>query len=193
VVDDRDIRHRFGIDQYFQIDMFVPLGNQVVRLGRPDNAKESPTFSNTYPVTVCVSVLPPGLSEGELQQEMRIPAVHFKLWAYRSQFVASYDSRQLQISPMLIGRQPVLIHRDRSSSPYSGLGLASLFLIVLIGIWIWSWRFQRQDAVFSKQTRQRRFSAQTDKSLDELGAHVPDQPDFSNLLESEREEPKHLD
>ena len=187
VVEDRDVQQRLGIDHYFQIDMFVPLGNQVVRLGRADEG-ETPTFSNTYPVTVCVRTLPDELSVGQQRQEMRIPAVFFKLWAYRSQFVSSYDTRQLQISPMLIGAQPVLISRDLSSSSSTGLGLAVAFLLFFAGIWIWAWRFQRQDAAVLQQTRQRRFQLPKGKPFDALSRQVRNQPDFSELGDFEEQE-----
>ncbi|MEX0819541.1 MAG: hypothetical protein WD070_08100, partial [Pirellulaceae bacterium] len=102
-VDDQDIRERFGIDHYYQIDIFIRLGDQVVRLGKQGDA-ESPTFTNSYPVTVCVLQLPPDLPEGtDIREEVSIPAACFKLWAYRSRFVSAYDQKQLQVSPMFIG------------------------------------------------------------------------------------------
>ena len=185
VVGDEDIQQRLGINHYYQIDLFVPLGKkQVVRLGRSDNAQQSPTFANSFPVTACVRELPPGLAEGDdLRQEIRIPAVYFKLWAYRSQFVSSFDQRQLQISPLLVGRQPILIDRPPSSNRFLGEWLAVGFLIALAGSWIWLWRWQREDARFSKQTFRRRHSLPPDKSLNELGLTAQEAPDLNHLEE----------
>ena len=170
VVSDDDIQQRLGIDHYYQIDLFVPLGKkQVVRLGHTDTAQESPTFANSYPVTACVRSLPPGLRAGEnLRQEIRISAIYFKLWAYHSQFVSSFDQRQLQVGPMVIGRQPILIRRASSSNRLAGVGVAVVFLITLGATWIWMWRCRREDARFAKRRLGHRTLSPHDKSLDEL-------------------------
>ena len=190
VVSDEDIQQRLGIDHYYQIDLFVPLGkNQVVRLGHGAAAEESPTFVNSYPVTACVRSLPPGLRPGEnLRARIRIRAAYFKLWAYRSQFVSSYDKRQLQVGPMMVGRQPLRIPRAATSNRWTGIGVAVAFLIALAGTWIWVLRWRREDARFSQRHLGHRRLSPRDKSLDDLGLITQDGPDFSGLERSAEDE-----
>lgn len=178
-VDDEDIHERFGIDHYFQIDVFIPLGDQVVRLGKQTDG-ESPTFTNTYPVTVCVLQLPPGLPEGtDIREEVSIPAACFKLWAYQSRFVSAFDQKQLQISPMFIGVEPRVIEFDASRNPYVAFGIAGIFVAVLAVAWFLLWRSGKSDAKFKRNVLGRRREVQPGSSLNDAGIEEQAEPDFS--------------
>ncbi len=169
LVDDKDIHERFGIDHYYQIDVFIPLGDQVVRLGKQTEG-ESPTFTNTYPVTVCVLQLPPDLPEGtDIREEVSIPAACFKLWAYRSRFVSAFDQKQLQISPMFIGVTPRVIHFDSSRNPYITFGVAGIFIALLALAWFALWRSSKNDSKFKRTVLGRRREVQPGSSLNDAG------------------------
>lgn len=177
-VDDKDIQERFGIDHYFQIDVFIPLGNQVVRLGKQADGK-GPTFTNSYPVTVCVLKLPPGLPEGsDIREEVSIPAACFKLWAYRSRFVSAFDQNQLQVSPMFIGVEPRVIQLNTSRNPYVGFAVAGTFVAMLVFAWIALWRSGKNDSKFKRSVLTRHHNAQPGSSLNEVGIEEQDEPDF---------------
>lgn len=176
-IDDEDIRERLGIDHYYQMDVFVPLHNQAVRMGKDDASK---TFENSYPVTICVRHLPPGLpASPDLTEEVAVPASFFKLWAYRSQFVASID--ELQVSPMFIGATPTLIDLNPPSNPYVSFAAATVFLVILGSIWFSLWRSSRSDSKFSRNVLKRQHELKADESLDSAGLAAHDEPDFSNL------------
>jgi hypothetical protein len=178
-VDDKDIQERFGIDHYFQIDIFIPLGDQVVRLGKQADG-EGPTFTNSYPVTVCVLKLPPGLPEGsDIREEVSIPAACFKLWAYRSRFVSAYDQNQLQVSPMFIGVEPRVIQLNTSHNPYVGFAVAGTFVAMLVTAWIALWRAGKNDSKFKRSLLTRHHDVQPGSSLNEAGIEEQDEPDFS--------------
>ncbi|MFV1963935.1 MAG: hypothetical protein ACC628_00820 [Pirellulaceae bacterium] len=146
VLSDAGLSSRLGFDHYFQIDVFVPLGDKIIRLGESTPDREAPTFTNTYPVTACVRRLPPGLSEGaDIRREIRIPAVYFKLWSYHSEFVSAYDDRQMQLGPMLIGLEPEIVPKKRASSPYVGLAAGLIAIAAMAGIWYGLWRWNRSD------------------------------------------------
>ena len=59
-VTDPNLCQRLGIDHYYQIDVFIPLGDQIVRLGDGEPGRESPTFVHNFPVIVCTPNLPRG-------------------------------------------------------------------------------------------------------------------------------------
>ena len=176
---DQDIQERFGIDHYYQVDVFIPLGDQVVRLGKQADG-ESPTFTNSFPVTVCVLTLPPGMPEGtDIHEQVSIPAACFKLWAYPSRFVSAFDQKQLQVSPMFIGVKPVVIQPSTSHNPYTGFAVASSFIALLAFAWIALWRSGKNDSKFKRQVLSRRREIQPGSSLNEAGIEEQDQPDFS--------------
>lgn len=178
-VDDKDIQERFGIDHYFQIDVFIPLGDQVVRLGKQSEG-ESPTFTNSYPVTVCVLKLPAGLPEGtDIREEVSIPAACFKLWAYRSRFVSGFDQNQLQVSPMFIGVEPQVIKFQSAQNPYIGFAVAGIFVATLAFAWLALWRSGKSDTKFKRDVLARRREVMPGKSLNDAGIEEQDGPDFS--------------
>ena len=142
---DADIRKRYGIDHYYEIDVFVPLPAKVQYSSQKkdkqssddsDKKKEAeeedtPTFQGDYPVVACVLELPPGLEEGKLSRRVRIPAVYFKLWAYQSDYVAKFDKHQRQLGPLFVGVAPEV---DPVFSEFSPLtlvagGLAAFALV----------------------------------------------------------------
>ncbi len=182
LVGERDIQQRLGIDHYYQIDLFVPLGNQKVRLGEASEDKEAPTFEDVYPVVVCALRLPPELPEAaDLHEDVRIAAVYFKLWPYRSEYVSSFDTHQLQISPMLIGLEPEVRTRELPANPWFGLAAGLGFLVVLGVLWWGLWRSGRSDARFDRRVL-RRHRPSDRESLDASNLDdVPDKPDFSHL------------
>jgi len=180
LVGEKDLQERFGFDHYYQIDIFVELGNQVIRLGDPSESEDAPTFKHDYPITVCVRELPAGMREGDdLRQQVRVAAFYFKLWSYRSEYIAAFDKRHLQIGPMLIGRELELTEVVEASNPWLGVLAGVLFLVVLAITWIGLWRTGRNDRRFEKRSSQRRDRVRDKQSLNEIEA--PDEPDFSNL------------
>ena len=147
-----EIRERWHIDHYYQIDLFVALGDQIVRLGVREPGKDVPTFTGNYPVTVCTLGLPPGLVEGQdLRTEVRIPAAFFKLWAFRSQFVSAYDERQLQLGPLFVGRTPRVVPASPLGGRTAGYVAGVLFVVALLGAWYGLWRWERGNARFRRQ------------------------------------------
>lgn len=182
-VEDADIRERFGIDHYFHIDLFIPLGNQKVVLGDKDSqSDERPTFVDRYPLTICTLNIPPDLQESaDLRQEIVVSAAHFKLWSYRSQYVSSLDPGGRQVSPMMIGSQPQVVHFEQASNPMLALIIGLLFAAGLGVLWYLLWRNSRRDASFAKGVLSRQFEVPPGKSLNDGSVSAQDGPDFSNL------------
>ena len=177
-VNDPDIRQRFGIDHYYEIGMFVPLGDQPVRIGKGTREDEGVVFTERFPVMCCVTSLPPDLPpQDDMNQEIEITGFYFKLAAYKSEFISQHEQRQRQPSPMFIGIQPRVVIRDYSTNPIWGLVIGIGFLAVLGIAWFGIWNYNRRDEAFERETMARQLAP---KSLDQLDA--PDnKPDFSDL------------
>jgi hypothetical protein len=189
-VPDRDIQQRFGIDHYYQLDVFVALPRDLKGIRMVDARGDSAgvEFTNNFPVNICVLRLPeslakrPKLSEGEfLSERIILPAAFFKLWAYKTEYVSQVDSEQYQFGPLLIGLEPELDTIDTGMNPYVGIAAGAVFLIALAAIWIGLWRYNRGDAKFDREVLKRQMGLESGQSLDEMGIESQDGPDFSKL------------
>jgi hypothetical protein len=153
VIVSEQMRQRFGLHAYYQLDLFVRLEDQVIQLGQRRGAVDPPTFDSSYPVTACVLDLPSGLTEGaDLREEVRLTGAFFKLWVYRSRYLSGFKERPLQPSPMLLGRAPLLVERQPVLGGGLRIGLGCTFLILLATIWLVLWRTSRRDARSARKT-----------------------------------------
>jgi hypothetical protein len=153
-VNDPDIRQRFNIDHYFEVDVFVPLEPALTLVDEDTGAK------NTYrdfPMTFCVRKLPTGFPEGPvITQPVRMTGMYFKLWAYRNELLNaesrnSATSSSLQQSPLFIGYSPNARILLKQSFAASGLilGLAfAAFVALIVGMLI---RTSRRDRIQRQQ------------------------------------------
>jgi hypothetical protein len=205
VVDDPDIRARFGIDHYYEIDIAVDLKEKTIRFihdkkggekkveknknaedkqaagnsaeNKPGNDAEAPSktkeppedgpiFNNDYPVTVVVRELPPDLKPIDATRQLvRVDAVFMKTWAYRNNYMAQFNDKQ--VAPLLVGRIP---HRVLPPQVYNWVsdvlvGFAITVAALVIGAVFWWFRSADQHI---RQT------------LDELDGRAP-QPSFAGL------------
>lgn len=181
LVEEEEIQQRFGIKHYYQVDMFVPLGNEEVRLGKDRGDKEAPVFRNSYPVHCDVLHLPEGLEEGdELTQRVRIAGFYFKLWAYKTGYVSAHDKSQRQLAPLFVATTPRLVE-PRPANPLWGWIGGFAFLAALAGLALGIWLFRRSDKRFEESVLRHQFEVGEGKSLDEMGLQSQDGPDFSGL------------
>lgn len=181
MVREEALRDWVGFDHYYQLDVFVPLGDQEVRLGADPDQQDAPVFVNAYPVTCCVLDLPPGLEESaKLSESVRFAGFYFKLWAYRTEFISSHDHRQLQIGPLLVGPTVELTPKPEGMSPWEW-SIGAAFLAILFGLALGVWLFYRSDRQFEKQSLRKQFEVDAGKSLDNMGIEANDGPDFTGI------------
>lgn len=141
-VEDRDIVERFGIDHYFEMQVFT--GD-----------------SQDNPLTFCVRELPPGFPQGErITESVRIAGFFFKKWGYRSS--ADPDATKpgmvlRQLAPLLIGREPVWIKPEPADQRFANGVFLVLFVVLTVVLWLVVTRLSRSDARFHQQVA-RRFS-----------------------------------
>ena len=71
-----DLRERFGLTHYYEINGFV---DERVRVKRDQNDVEG-TVYNRYPIVFCVVELPDGMPVGDdINETIRVPAFSFKM------------------------------------------------------------------------------------------------------------------
>lgn len=181
MVDEEAVQQRIGIKHYYQIDMFVPLGNEEVRLGKDRDDSEAPVFTNRYPVHCDVLRLPEGLEEGdEVNQTVSIAGFYFKLWAYKTSYVSAHDRSQRQLAPLFVATTPRLVKPPPANPLWGWIG-GFAFLAVLGGLGLGLWLFRRSDKRFEDSVLRQQFKVGQGKSLDEMGIQSQDEPDFSGL------------
>jgi hypothetical protein len=112
-VDDPDIRQRFGIDHYYQVDFFIPL-DKAIKFGKDRKDRQAPIYENGYPATLCLLELPPGMTEGDnLRQAFQSESIFYKMWSYPTG--SGQKQSQRQAAPMFLGR--TLMPVDNSNAP----------------------------------------------------------------------------
>lgn len=189
--DEPDIRERFGIDHYYMIDFFIPLGDLSLQLRDKEGETASPIYQNGFPAIACVRSLPPALADvnkrlaerqsGEelLNEQIELTGVFFRLWSFRSEYVESFDPDRKQISPMFLAATVSMPPRPAFKSPYLGVGVSVVFIVVLAGVWFAVWKAGQSDRQFEQKTLRRRIPEP--ESLNDFADDVQDGPDFSGL------------
>ena len=183
LVDDPDIRARYGIDHYYEIDMRLPLGKTSVRMGKDPTGDENPVYHNSFPAPLIVRQLPPELKEGEnLGEQLQTAAVFFKVWSYRSAYTDQF--KKLQPAPMFIALRPEETNELRPANWLTdifvggAMGTAALVLILVL------WWFQRSDRKHRDELAKggtQGAGAEPNEPPDFSNITTNDGPDFSNL------------
>jgi hypothetical protein len=168
-VNDADVRIRFGIDHYYEIDLFLPLGQKELRFGKAEEGKEIPIYANNFPATLICRKLPPGLREGDdLRDPIRADAVFFKLWTYRSGFSSKFG--QLQPAPLFLAIEPRVVPHQPLTNWVSGVLVSIAFGLALLVILVFFGWYYRSETLFSAKRR-----------LEYSGQGAAGPPDFAAL------------
>ncbi|HUE70791.1 MAG TPA: hypothetical protein VMP01_07865 [Pirellulaceae bacterium] len=138
-VPDVDIRRRFGIDHYFEVDLSLPL-EQTIKLGADPIAKnQAVVYEHSFPATICIRELPPGLAVGDdVRQSIEASAVFFKLWLYHSAYAK--EAGLAQPAPLFLARSVQVVADEKPSlfvaDVVVGLAMA-IAALVFVGIVLW--------------------------------------------------------
>lgn len=154
------VRERFGIDHYYQIDGFLPVGRH------PITIQGGPTYANSFPVTFCVLRLPPELQAAEgrlitgdakaevLNEPILVSGFFYRMWSYRSTFTAEFNDKLPQFAPMFVAVEPEMARReDPQPRLVPGLIGGGLMVVALGLLWYALRRTAAGDAKFLKSRR----------------------------------------
>lgn len=147
-------RQRLGLDHYYEIDLFFPLDKQAIRLTPAPGEKEAPTFTDGFPTTFCVAQIPENLDQGEnVYQQVRLKGIFFKLWAYQSDYIESFNPNLRQPSPLLMGLEPRVLPGAQAAAWSEWTPTLVMFAIITgaLVIWFTSWRATRGDKQFERK------------------------------------------
>ena len=142
-VRDLDVQTRFGIDHYYELDVFVPMKSVLIL--QDEKTGENVRYDK-YPMTFCVRELPVGFPEGPvITQAVSIQAMYFKLWAYRNELLnhptnlvdGSTGTNRRQQSPLFMAHSPTMrISPNLASSAWDFtaqlFGLAFAVAVVVV-------------------------------------------------------------
>jgi hypothetical protein len=166
-VGDVDIQRRFGIDHYYEIDLFLPLGEKTLRFGKDPTGEENPVYTNSFPATLIVRELPSNLQPGDkLYEQVGAEAVFFKLWTYRSGYTQKFGG--LQPAPLFVAQSVETVKVTSTASVASGVLVGAAFAVALAVIGVIFWWFRGSDREHARRTR-------------EFRSGDGSQPDFSQL------------
>ena len=128
-----------GIERYYQLDMFVSLGNR--RINLVNKNKSNPmNFDHDFPATVVVASLPPGLNLGvDSGTQVSLPVIFFRLWSYASELSRRADPNGRQVAPLFVGGQVQLIGTDsrQFSNSIGAIVLVGLMIFSVFAGWLW--------------------------------------------------------
>ena len=119
-----EFRKRFGMDHYYEVYVYVPLGDAEVRLAGDKNDKQSLVIGNAFPITCNVTRIPPkweSIAKGsnDLHENVRITGFNFKLWAFQTQMLQRYAAEQSELAAKKGGGG----REDRTTTPFTAESL----------------------------------------------------------------------
>jgi len=182
VVNDADVRDRFKLTQYYQLDVFISLGKRSIRLG---SKKDDPVIRTQFPMTFCVMNVPESLrtladkaaddASFTMNEPVQLNAVFFKLWMFNSSFMDRYATKRAdgsvppQLGPLLLGTNLVHLKReDGGSGQITAWIIGGSGTVVLAVICFILWRMGRRDREIDRELSKKRFRLEDPDKLNDL-------------------------
>ncbi len=164
VVEDPDIRARFGIDHYYQLGVVTEE-------------------STPHPIYFCVLDVPEGMPQGTGQgfgERVSVAGFFFKKWLYRpsGKYRNSPDPDAPEVSyqpaPLMLGRDVVWYPQAKPPTNTLAAAIAgALFVVALAGVWLAIWYYGRTDRQFERTTMARTLAGEGPLHLDDLAVSAP--------------------
>ncbi|MEZ6120776.1 MAG: hypothetical protein R3C28_29950 [Pirellulaceae bacterium] len=169
-IHDADIVAMYGLDHYFEVEVFVPLPN---RLLLKDPVQNVEVEYQTYPFVFCLTELPNAMKVGpDIRTDVHLAGTYFKLWAFRNQLLedqAPAGERRFQKAPLLIGKSLQLVSHAPATGSKWMLFVGSAFVIALLLV---GWVLVRNER-FDRTLREQRLQ------LPDALPKISDEPESS--------------
>ena len=169
-IDDPELRAAIGGDQYYQLDVFVPLGNKRIQVGH-DKQNNPIETSGEYGITLIATSLSDEILSARLPIRIQAPAFMLKVWEHRSLATTLATDTLRRPNPILIA-----VSSQLQSVAASDAQLQLFILIPSIGFGILG---ILGILFFVSRNRQRSFHTQQ---------RVVENPDFGVLFEGDSDE-----
>jgi hypothetical protein len=171
VVEEPDIRQRYGIASYYQLDVMVPVGSQPIEVRSEQGERAGPVYRESFPFTCCALRIPASweslVGAAKVNRPVLMNGVFYKLWAYSNPLVASFDARQRQLSPMFVVGAPQAWDVSSRSRSGPGLLVGIGFCGLLAAVWGIVWAMNRSDRKHARKTAQQRLSQEQTPRFDD--------------------------
>ena len=157
-IESTEIRERLGLNQYYQLDVFVPLGNR--RLRFVDDNKKEITIQGRFGVTVIVSNVPEALTRQDSKNlAIEVPCFFLKQWRHATIASREISGELTKPNPILFGLGNSLkIKQAAGQSSIAGLaaGFFVAAVLAVVGVVLWTKhndrrRDKQNDAEFSAE------------------------------------------
>jgi hypothetical protein len=133
-----DTKQATGLDGYFQVTLFPDLDGQKIVVSNPNG--EDQVFRR-FPVTVCLTELPDGLTPAEMEgKQIALQGFFYRFWSYVSER-ANQDGVAGQVSPLVIASQTKVF---ASSQGQLNLFLGGLLFAMIVGMCLLGWYYSYQ-------------------------------------------------
>jgi hypothetical protein len=143
VMADPDIRKRFGINHYYEIDVSVHL-DKPMKVAKSAKDKDSLLYSDVFPVALVVPRLPAGLKEGDnLHDLIEADATFYKLWTYQSSYASQKNMRQA--APLLMASEVKVVELGNPLAQFSGAIATTAMILALGTAFVIYWWFRLSD------------------------------------------------
>jgi hypothetical protein len=164
-VNDADIRRRFGIERFYEVEMFT-------------------RDSQGNPIIFNLMELPAGFPIGEsISQDVRIPGVYLTGFAYNRdptiQEREKNEKAKMQKAPLLIGKSLDMIDYDVAANPTDWV-FGAIVIVVGVAICVAIWYWNRSSGL-SRKMREQVDAPAPGTSLNDLPLEYRSKPDFSNV------------
>jgi hypothetical protein len=91
----------------------------------------------------------------DVHQAVEIAGFFFKLWAYRSEFIARVDEKQRQLAPLFIAHTVLPVEPPPSQHAYLTWLVGSFFFAATAALLVAAWLYRRSDQRFTEAMRKR--------------------------------------
>lgn len=138
-----DIRKRFGIDHYYEIDISVNL-DKPMKVAKNATTKDALLYANDFPIVLIVPRLPADIQEGENRHDLiSAEATFYKLWTYQSSYASEKNMRQA--APLLIGSEVRLVKKGNPLAGFSSAVVTTVMVLAGGTFFIIYWWFRLSD------------------------------------------------
>lgn len=161
VVEDESLRKQYGIEEYFQLDVYISIPDLDIEIVQPDGSKvldkdQQPFgYRGQYAVLVVCPELPDGFDlEGQLSKQTKfnvlVDGFFMKNWRHRNFRTREISNDLLKTTPIIIGFQPEIVEVEAAQTwPYL-VGVIIVAGSILLFLFI-AWRFSSQENELRKQ------------------------------------------
>jgi hypothetical protein len=126
--------------RYYQLDLFVPLGNQQILLGN-DGDREPVRFAGSFGITVLLTELPASLEQARLPVKIRVPCFFVKTWNHKTLATLQVSNELRKPNPVFMGLAS-RVQVVQASSATAALWWLPAFwgglAILLAGLFFWT-------------------------------------------------------